>query len=168
MQVLETPKQAGGICAITAFLEYKGTHFLSASLDGVVHVWAFVAQPGPAGVVEAQPITQYTPTQIPGAVDPDLPQGVQSCAICAGPEGPPVNGTPAAFAEWLMVGRTSGDALECLRMGPAFEWAGTLAKTSRCRAILPLVLQRPDGSEHLLLAGSGHTVKVFRWKTGFD
>jgi hypothetical protein len=170
MQVLETPKQAGSsIHAITAFLEYQGTHFLSASLDGVIHVWAFMAQPGLNRVVEVQPIAQYTPAQgVPGSVDAPL-QGVLSCAICAGPEGPPGgSGVQSAFAEWLLVGRISGDSLECLRMGPAFEWGGTLAKTTRCRAILPLSVQRPDGEEHLLLAGSGHIVKVFRWRTGFD
>ena len=172
MQVVERPpgSTAAGTPAISALAPYQGTHFLSGSLDGCVSVWALAAQPTASHIVDVQPIAQYVPQQAPTSFSA-APPGVLACAVAAGPEAAVAAGGAAqaqALVDWLLVARITGDALEAVRLGPTFDWGGTLARTTRCRVILPLQIQRPEGVEHLVLAGSGHTVKVFRWRTGFD
>lgn len=169
MQVVERPagSAAATTPAISALAPYQGTHFLSGSLDGTVSVWALAAAPSASHIVEVQPIAQYVPQQAPTSFS-TAPPGVLACAVAAGPEVAAAAAAAQQLVDWLLVARITGDALEAVKLGPAFEWGGPLARTTRCRVILPLQIQRPEGVEHLVLAGSGHTVKVFRWRTGFD
>jgi hypothetical protein len=153
--------------AISALVEYQGTHFMSASLDGTINIWQFSPQPSASAVVNVAPIAQYSPQVVPcsfgvgGVVVPS----VIACAVATGPGGVPAGGCAAeAVTDWLIVSRLDGVALEVVRLSPTFDWGGVLARTQNCRAILAIHGQSAHGAEHLVLAGSSHMVKIFRWR----
>ena len=148
--------------AISALVEYQGTNFLSASLDGSVSIWQFAAQPSPTAVVDAAPIATYLPAaaapQAFGAAPAAAPAAL-TCAVCTGP------GPGGEAVDWLVVSRLNAEGLECVRMAPTFDWGGTLARTKLCRAVQQVTVQGSRGVEHLVLAGSLHMIKIFRWRT---
>lgn len=71
---------------------------------------------------------------------------------------------PSEVLDWLVVSRLHADALEVVRLAPSFEWGGSMNKTFNCRAILNVHAENARGDERMLIVGSKHQVKIFRWR----
>ena len=166
MQRAERPPDAAAsdVAAVSALTEYQGTHFLASSLDGTVRIWEFCAAPSADAVIQPQPIATYAPgAALSSFGAPPPPPGVLSFGVSTGPAGGSAAATAEGAVDWLVVSRLGADALEIVRLAPGFEWGGTAAKTTNCRAIVSVNAACSMGDEHLVLAGSGHMIKIFRW-----
>jgi hypothetical protein len=150
---------AGTKAAVTAIVEYKGTHFLVSYISGKVDVFQFVAQPADGNAVAPAPIASYIPASAGLNV---APAPVIAIAVTYGP----ANEQNREPLDWLVVSRVDTDSLEVVQMDPGFGWGGELTQTTKCFSILPIDVAPEQGTqeERLVVCAHGSIIKIFRWK----